>query len=1195
MSEREVFIAALRCADPAQRRAYLNLVCAGDEELRQRVERLMEAHSGVTALLKEPDPFDPSTSLDSGGDTAPAPSSTQPVEPAAPGAAGLLTHDEPLAPGTTVGGSDPSNSGGGLDATGLAGFEILAELGRGGMGVVYKARHRQLNRIVALKMIGEGKHASPEVRKRFLIEAQAVARLRHPHIIQIYDIGEADGHPFITLELLEGGSLADRLEGNTQPSRTAAQLVATLATAMHAAHQAGIVHRDLKPPNILFDHDGTPKITDFGLAKRLEVEEGEGHTQTGQIMGTPVYMAPEQAQGLTQQIGPPADIYALGAILYEMLTGRPPFKGASMMETLHQVIYDDVVPPSRVEPRIARDLETICLKCLEKESRKRYASAGDLADDLTRYLKHEPIRARRTLLSERAVKWTRRRPVTAASLALGLATTVALAVAWLQYDSLRRERRETQRVERLRVDADQALLEGQDHLKQEQWDDARVVLTNLLTRIREEPRLPDRQSRALALLDQAQLGRARQDAEAKAGERYRRFVALRQEALFHETRYNGLDPSISAAVTRRIAQEALGLFAAPGAGGMVNWTLAALPSSFSDRQCAEIKEGCYELLLILAEATDSPDQGLRLLDRAAQLDPTPRRAFFLRQATCMTRRGDAPGAEDARREAQRIQPSSALDHFLTGQERFNHFEPSTARQHFKATLRLQPDHFGAHCLTAVCCLQLNEPSQAIPELTACLMRAPDLPWLYVLRGFAATLVATNVRDAARLVPTQPGEAEGEGAVRTDERLQFVAAEEDFERACTLLAGRPADDLRYELLIYRGFMWFQRRVLDRAAADLREAITLNDRDLRAFVTLAKVEQDRGQPDAAIQCYERAIQANPDFAPLYRGRADVYLGRHDLTPEQHARALSDLERAIQKVGPGDPVVARDHTNRARLLHDAGRDPEALDACAAALKTASDYAEAHLLRLRILLDLKRHADLLESCDALLTQGKSKASPELHELRALVRARLGNYAGAIEDDTKALELRPDQTSLLTRRGRLYLITQAPILALHDFDRALELDPANSDAILGRGEARIRLGDYGLAVADAETALGRGAPDERLTYNAARIYAQAAQAAAAEVRKKGRDAVVLFNKYQDRALDLVAETMRRVAPERRAEFWRNQIQGDPAFQVIVPRLRPRLKDLLAAGPSVPVPVRANNVPETAALPAPIRTREAGR
>jgi tetratricopeptide (TPR) repeat protein len=378
------------------------------------------------------------------------------------------------------------------------------------------------------------------------------------------------------------------------------------------------------------------------------------------------------------------------------------------------------------------------------------------------------------------------------------------------------------------------------------------------------------------------------------------------------------------------------------------------------------------------------------------------------------------------------------------------------------------------------------------------------------------------------------------------------------------------------------MWAQRRELEQAAADLRQAITLDERDFRAFVLLAKVEQDRDNPDEAIKCYDRAIEAKPDFAPLYRARADVNLGRKDSTQEQRAQALSDLEQAIKNAAD-DPVVARDHTNRARLLHHEGRHQEALDACAAAVKIARDYPDAYRLRLRILLDLKRDDELLKSCEALLAQGK--ASPELYELRALVQARQGNYAGAIESFTEVLELRPDQPSFLTRRGRLYLATQAPKLALRDFDQALKRDPSNSDATAGRGEALIHLGDYRAAVADAEAALARSVPDEHLNYNTARIYAQAAQAVGSEARRRGRDAVHQFNKYQDRAVDLVTEAMRQIAPEQRAEFWRNQIQGDPAFQPIVPRLSARLKALLTVGKSTPK--GSNNIPRVAAFPRP--------
>ncbi len=217
--------------------------------------------------------------------------------------------------------------------------------------MVYLARQTGLNRLVAVKMIRGGQQARPEHFARFRLEAEAVAQLRHPHIIQIYEIGSVDNLPFVSLELLQGGSLADRLDGTPQPGRQAAELMITLAGAIQDAHDAGIVHRDLKPSNVLFTAEGLPKITDFGLAKRMESDSRQ--TETGQIMGSPSYMAPEQARGHTRDVGPAADVYALGAILYELLTGRPPFKGETPIETVRQVVDDEVVLPSRLVPRIA--------------------------------------------------------------------------------------------------------------------------------------------------------------------------------------------------------------------------------------------------------------------------------------------------------------------------------------------------------------------------------------------------------------------------------------------------------------------------------------------------------------------------------------------------------------------------------------------------------------------------------------------------------------------------------------------------------------------------------------------------------------------------------------------------------------------------------------------------------------------------
>lgn len=274
----------------------------------------------------------------------------------------------------------------------LEGYEIIDVLGRGGMGVVYRARDLALGRMVAIKMILSGAAASPSDLQRFRTEAEAVARLRHPHIVQIYAVGEHAGCPYLVLELLEGGSLAREVAGTPLPARRAAEMLLALADAVAHAHHLGILHRDLKPANVLLADPRTPKIADFGLAKRIDSDLG--HTETGTVMGSPCYMAPEQAEGRTRDIGPASDIYALGAILYEMLTGGPPFRADTMLETLEMVRHNDPVPPRVLLPKLPADLEAICLKCLEKRPQLRYASADDLAADLRRFLDGEPVHAR---------------------------------------------------------------------------------------------------------------------------------------------------------------------------------------------------------------------------------------------------------------------------------------------------------------------------------------------------------------------------------------------------------------------------------------------------------------------------------------------------------------------------------------------------------------------------------------------------------------------------------------------------------------------------------------------------------------------------------------------------------------------------------------------------------------------------------
>jgi len=368
-------------------------------------------------------------------------------------------------------------------------YEVVRELGRGGMGVVYEARQRSLGRRVALKVLPFYAVGDSDRRERFQREAQAAARLDHSHIVPVFEVGEEGGYPFFSMKLIEGTTLDEKLKGGPLEPREAAEILLPVALAIEGAHQRGVLHRDLKPSNILIDAEGEPQVTDFGMAKLFEV--GSDLSETNAAVGTPSYMAPEQAEGRWKQIGVRTDVYGLGAVLYHCLTARPPFQAAMAVETLRQVVQQEPVSLRQLNSSIDRDLETICLKCLSKEPARRYASAKDVADDLQAYLEGRPIKARPLSTVARTVRWCRRRPWHAVSLGLLVITVIIACGAWFITEGARRRAEESHR-------------------------QTRQVVDDLLTRISEEE-----------LLNQPGMQPLRRDLLDKAREHYQRFVEQR--------------------------------------------------------------------------------------------------------------------------------------------------------------------------------------------------------------------------------------------------------------------------------------------------------------------------------------------------------------------------------------------------------------------------------------------------------------------------------------------------------------------------------------------------------------------------------------------------------------------------------------------------------------------------------------------
>jgi serine/threonine protein kinase/lipoprotein NlpI len=778
------------------------------------------------------------------------------------------------------------------DGETISGYEILGEIGRGGMGVVYKARHRALKRLVALKMILAGSYAGPNQLTRFRTEAEAAARVQHAHLVQIYEVGEQEGRPYLALEYVEGGSLDKQLNGTPMPARQAAALVETLARAIDAAHQAGIIHRDLKPANVLLTADGTPKITDFGLAKRLD--ESAGETASGTILGTPSYMAPEQARGQSKHIGPAADVYALGAILYELLTGRPPFKAASALDTLAQVIGDEPVAPRQLQSKTPRDLETICLKCLQKEPHKRYARASLLAEDLGRFLRGESIQARPTPAWERSLNWARRRPAVAALLVVSaLAVIGAIAGGWFHArtqdqlnEALQREldQRTSERRHR-----DQARAEVEDLLREADLARAsgdekkeRECLTRALEKLKSGPALeePDYQLRvkiegrlaALALMR----GRAhaRLDHFEAAEEEYAQALHFLEQDPNNDARYSlyisrgvmrlrqkrfeqglsdleeahGLKPERyqpSLQLANGYEQQALQLYAAGQVGALFSGLGQGVPNPLLVWQH---QKNLSDALVRAAKQLDRAVEAAERLVADHKLDQTTLAALYRRRAWFHWEHHNQVAAlRDIDRSIAAEPPESkslelAKTHVLRGRLLDENGQHDQAMAAYSAALQVRPDFADAYRWRAGLWLRLQRYEAAIADCDQYLNRAEKpLAVVYRIRGMARASLG---------------------------RQHLAATIEDFT---TALARDPNDWLAH---VQRGWAYLACNDYFLAERDFGNAIQLNPENAEAYLGRGYSRARQGRIALAAADAEEAVRRGPKTPSLLHQAACVY---------------------------------------------------------------------------------------------------------------------------------------------------------------------------------------------------------------------------------------------------------------------------------------------------------------------------------
>jgi serine/threonine-protein kinase len=900
----------------------------------------------------------------------------------------------------------------------IPGYEVEAVLGRGGMGVVFRARHLRLNRVVALKMSLSGGFCRARELERFQREAEAEATLRHPNIVQVHDVGEHEGRPYFTMEYVDGGSLAQKLLRAPIPPRQAAALVATLAGAMQAAHESGIMHRDLKPSNILLTADGSPKISDFGLARRIE--GGAKLTQTGVPVGTASYMAPEQAQGDARAIGPGTDVYALGAILYELLTGRPPFEGETSASVIQKVINQDPLPPSRLHPKVPRDLETICLKCLQKPPSHRYATAAALAADLGRYERGEPIAARPVSRFERIVRWVRRKPTAAALLLTALALLVLAIVNGVNQWRVDAKRR-------AEVDKWNPRLELVRQLQAEgRFGDARAVLQHLPDTDLGE--LSDRIRGTLAELDLVQklegirhnrtaVVDGRFDPEANQARSDRQY-----EAAFTEAEVGSLDDAPSVVAARVHESPVRGALVA----ALDDWALCTRvesrrgwifavargadpdPSGWRDR----IRDPALapKELTQLADTAVLPAQSVQLLIalalrmQAAHVDAIP----FLRRVqqqypgdfwACFTL-ADAlwqmKPAECIRyyQAALAIRPETALAHLNVGRALAEAKRIDEAIEHFREAVRLDAKY--AHAISNLgLALSIkgnnDEGLRLVKEGLALDGRSVRSYFHLADVLFRMGQHEEALADLRRALEIDPSSLKGHHYLGNDlmQLGRYDEAQEQFEVALRLDPDSPLPHFGL------GALWKNQGRIDEAIKELEFATRLEPPLFQVHAMLAECWRSKGEPQKALLEYDKEIALHPDDAAsnLSKQGIQVQLGLGELV-------RAEWQDALKSASPGYEAWYRYAVLCLYLGHPAEYE-RACHELLARFESSTNERVCQLVGLACLLGSVRREDTARAAAVIdRAVGKASASfrPYLLATQGFARYRLRDLDGAVK-----------------------------------------------------------------------------------------------------------------------------------------------------------------------------------------------------